>query len=142
MTVVPVSAREVHDQVWALLDAIIGINAYDGEVPATPPLDEDGRVHAYAVLYVSAGRPTALMLAGGETSLFTGFQVTCVGGDPTRALWCLDKVRGALLGAQVTVDERLHSIAASDIDPGPVRRDDDVTPPRHYVPDRFDLFIP
>lgn len=142
MTVLVVSALEVHDQVWPLLEAVVGINAYDGEVPKTPPLDDDGRVHAYAVLYTFGGRPTGLTLDAAETSLFTGFQVTCVGGDPTRALWCLDKVRNALVGAEVTVDERPYSITASEVDPGPVRRDDDVTPPRHYIPDRFDLFIP
>ncbi|WP_210651343.1 hypothetical protein [Nocardioides sp. SYSU D00065] len=136
------SAQDVHDQVWALLDAVPGINTYDGEVPSTPPLDEDDRVHAYAVLYVSAGRRAALMLDGTQSSLFSGFQVTCVGGDPTRALWCVDQVRAALLGASVTVDDREHLITASETDPGPVRRDDDVTPPRHYVPDRYDLFIP
>ncbi len=137
-----VSARAVHDQVWTILDGIAGINAYDGEVPATPPLDPDKRVHAYAVLYVSGGRPAGLMLSATQDSLFSGFQVTCVGGDPTRALWCLDKVRTALVGAFVTVDGHEHQITAGEFDPGPVRRDDDVTPPRHYIPDRYDVFIP
>lgn len=137
-----VSAGDVHAAVWTLLSAVTEVNAFDGEVPATPPLDTDGRVHAYAVLYMFGGRPTALTLDAVESSLFTGFQVTCVGGDPTRALWCLDKVRTALVGAEITIDQRPHTITASDIDPGTVRRDDDVKPPRHYVPDRYDLFIP
>ena len=137
-----VSTREVHAQVWALLAAVAGVNTYDGEVPTNPPVDTDGRVHAYAVLYLFPGRPTALTLDATQSSLLGGFQVTCVGGDPTRALWCLDKVRAALVGAFVTVDGREHQITASEFDPGSVRRDDDVTPPRHYVPDRYDLFIP
>lgn len=137
-----VSARAVHDQVWALLEAVTGVNTYDGEVPASPPKDPDGRVHAYAVLYTFGGRPADLMLSATQDSLFSGFQVTCAGGDPTRALWCLDKVRNALVGAFITVDGRQHQITASEFDPGPVRRDDDVTPPRHYIPDRFDVFIP
>lgn len=137
-----VSVLTIHDQVWQLLDAAAGINAYDGEVPKTPPLDEDGRVHAYAVLYVGAGRPTALMLDAVQDSLLGGFQVTCAGGDPTRALWCVDRVRTLLVGAEITVDGHTHQVTASDIDPGQVRRDDDVTPPRHYVPVLFDLFIP
>lgn len=136
------STLEVHNQVWALLDGIQGVNTYDGEVPATPPKDPDGRVHGYAVLYMFAGRPADLMLAATQDSLFAGFQVTCVGGDPTRALWCLDKVRTALVGAFITVDGRQHQITASEFDPGSVRRDDDVTPPRHYIPDRYDVFIP
>lgn len=140
MTVV--STRAVHEPVWALLDGIFGVNTYDAEVPNNPPLDPDGRVHAYAVLYMAPGRPTALTLDATQGSLFAGFQVTCVGGDPTRALWCLDKVRGALVGAFITVDGREHQITASEFDPGTVRRDDDVTPPRHYIPDRYDVFIP
>lgn len=136
------SARLIHDEVWALLSNVAGVNAYDGEVPDTPPLDQDGRVHAYAVLYSSAGLPLSLMLDAAQDSLLGGFQVTSVGGDPRRALWCLDRVRAALIGAEITIDGRPHVIAASDIDPGPVRRDDDVTPPRHYSVAIFDVFIP
>jgi hypothetical protein len=139
---VTVAARSIHAEVWKLLDAVTGVNSYDGEVPKNPPRDEGGRVHAYAVLYMGPGRPTGLTLDATQSSLFAGFQVTCVGGDPTRALWCLDKVRGALVGAFITVDGREHQITASEFDPGSVRRDDDVTPPRHYIPDRYDVFIP
>lgn len=136
------TARTVHDTVWAVLDAIAGINTYDGEVPSTPPVDADGRVHAYAVLYASPGALYASTLAGAQTSLLGSFQVTCVGGDPTRAVWCVDKVRTGLAGATVTIDGQTRIIRARSEDPGPVRRDDDVRPPRHYVPLEFVLHAP
>jgi hypothetical protein len=136
------TALTVHDSVWTKLDAIAGINAYDGEVPATPPLDADGRVHAYAVLYASPGALFASTLAGAQTSMLGSFQVTCVGGDPTRTVWCVDKVRTALAGATVTLDGQSRIIRVRSEDPGPVRRDDDVRPPRHYVPLEFQLFAP
>lgn len=137
-----VSALAIHDVVWPLLHAVTGVNTYDGAVPKTPPLDPDGTVHAYAVLYMSPGRPAGLMLDATASSLFAGFQITCVGGDPTRTLWCVDKIRAALLDVEVTLDGRKHTITASELNPGTLRRDDDVTPPRHYVPERFDIFIP
>jgi hypothetical protein len=142
VTTLPASAFDVHEQVWTLLDATPDVNTYDSEVPKTPPLDIDGRVHAYAVLFVSPGRPTALMLDGTQDSLSTSFQVTCVGGDQARALWCVDQVRAQLVGAFVEINGRQHQITASETQPGPVRRDDDVTPPRHFVAELFDLFIP
>lgn len=136
------SAQELHDEAWRILEAVPGINVYDGEVPGNPPLDPDRRVHAYAVLYASPGQPEALMLDDEQDSLDGGFQITCVGGDPARALWCLDRVRAAFIGAEVTVGGHAHRITASEIDPGNVRRDDDVKPSRHYVPQLFDVFIP
>lgn len=131
-----------HDAAWGLLDAVAGVNAYDGEVPKTPPLDDDGRVAAYAVLYYSPGRQYASAMDGQQVSRDSVFQVTCVGGDPTRAIWCTDAVSAALVGAVVTIEGVTRQIRASEDDPGPVRRDDNVTPPRHYVPLRFRLHTP
>jgi hypothetical protein len=132
----------VHGSVWALLSAITGVNPFDSEVPKTPPLDEDGRVHAYAVLYFSPGRRHANAMDGNQSSVDGSFQVTCVGGDPDRALWCVDKVLTALVGAAVTIDGVVRRVRLREEDPGTVRRDDDVTPVRHYVPLRFQLFMP
>ena len=137
------SVRALHDAVWPLLDAVKSVAAYDGAVPKTPPIDPaDGTVNAYAVLYVSAGRPAGLTLDGTASSLFGGFQVTCVGGDPTKTLWCLDKVRKALLAVESTIGGRGPTIPASELNPAVLRRDDDVAPPRHYVADRYEVFIP
>lgn len=132
----------VHAAVWDLIDAMTGVNAYDGEVPATPPLDEDGRVASYAVLFFSPGRRHANAFDAAQRSIEGSFQVTCVGGDPTRALWCVDQVFGALLGAWVSVDGVNRQIRSREDDPGPVREDKNVTPTRHYVPLQFLLQMP
>lgn len=135
------TALAVHDAVWAVLDAVTNVNTYDGEVPKTPPLDPDGRVHAYAVLYATPGNLHTTNLTGVQSALLGGFQVTCVGGNPTRALWCVDKVRTAM-ATTVTIDGRAYPIRAREEDPGSVRRDDDVSPPRHWVPVEFQVFAP
>lgn len=136
------TALDVHTQLWGLLD-IDHVTCYDGEVPDTPPSDPTTqRVKAYAVLYDSPGRLSALTMLGTQDSLDSTFQVTCVAGDPTTVLWCADKVRAALVGATVTLDGDDYQVRAADVDPGPVRRDDDVRPPRHWFPLLFTLFIP
>jgi hypothetical protein len=135
------TALEVHDALWAKLDAVASVNAYDGEVPNNPPVDADGRVHLYAVLYFTPGRLYASALDGAQTSLDGIQRITCVGGDPVRAANCVDKVRAGLIGP-VTIAGRSYLIRADEADPGPVRPDLDKTPPRHYVPVLFRLITP
>ncbi|MGH8940862.1 MAG: hypothetical protein ACRDV2_16170 [Actinomycetes bacterium] len=143
-----VTTRSVHDSVWALLEAVGGgITAYDGDVPKTPPLDGDGAVGAYAVLYFSPGRRYANALNGVQASVDGSFQVTCAGADPTKALRCVDKVLDALLGVDrrgsvVDVDGVPRRIRARENDPGPLRCDKGVTPVRFYAPLHFLLLIP
>lgn len=137
MTAVPVD--QVADPVWTLISAIPEVNTYDGEFvdaagkPVTAPADPDGRVHAYAVYYPSPGFAHALLACGGTDSLDFSFQITCAGGDRTRALWCVQQVRNALTGATVTVGGQALQIR-EDGNPGPLRRDDSVSPSRFYVP--------
>lgn len=133
--------EQAHAQVWARLDGIGGINAYDGEVPTTPPKDPDGRVHAYVVLWMGAGAWRGTTLGDKPGQLCGTGQVTCVGGDVQRALWCVGKVREGLPGL-VTIDGRQYRIRLRQDDPGPVRVDLDVTPNRFYLPLEFSIFIP
>lgn len=137
-----VGALDGHDAVWTLLDAIAGVNTYDAEVPKQPPADPDGRVASYAVLYYSPGRRYASAADGKQTSIDGTFQVTCVGGDPTRALWCIDEVYAALAGAVVDIAGTPRRIRVEEFDPGTLRRDDNLEPPRHYAPLRFQLHTP
>ena len=136
------STRSVHASVWALLDAIAIVNTYDGEVPKTPPSDEDGRAYGYAVLYDSPGRRHANALNGVQSSVDGSFQVTCAGGYPERVLWCVDKVLAQMVGATVTVDGVARTIRVREEDPGPVRKDENVMPPRHHLPLHFQLAMP
>jgi hypothetical protein len=134
----------LHDVIWARLEdtgASTGIDVYDSEMPATPPLDPDGRVRAYAVLYTSPGNLHSTSLDGGQRSLLGSVQVTCVGGDTTRALGCVDAVRSGLTGT-VTVDGVTRVIRAREEDTGPLRTDPAVWPPRHYAPLEFELYAP
>ncbi len=142
-----VATRLLADQVWSILDAIAGLNSYDGEIvddndnPTTPPLDTDGRVHPYAVFYPSPGRRDLRRLAHVPTNVAWSFQVTCVGGDNTRCLWASDQVSGALTGLRLTVDGQATGKLAEGADTGPMRRDDDVTPARLFVPLLFALYV-
>lgn len=139
------AARTLADDVWALLQAVPNINHFRGRVviptrdPAKPATlaywDDDRAVHAYTVLYASAGQALTNRLGSGASGLAWTFQVTCVGGDDIRALWCVDTVRAAFTGRRLR-NGRLRELG----DPGPVRRDDDETPPRYYLPLTFAVY--
>jgi hypothetical protein len=135
------TSSTLHDVIWERMEAIADIDVYDAEMPATPPMDPDGRVRAYAVLYTSPGNLMASALDGGQRCLLGSVQVTCVGGDPSRALGCVDAVRTGLIGS-VTVDGLTRVIRAREEDAGPLRVDPNVWPPRHYAPLEFELFAP
>lgn len=128
------------DAVWTLLSGIANVNAFDGDFVdedgnrVRPPADDDGRVHAYAVYYPSPGRSHSRRHGAARSNLDWSFQVTCAGGDRTRALWCVTQVRNALAGARVGGNR-----ITEGFDPGPLRRDDDVKPPRFYLPLQFSL---
>lgn len=136
------TAAELADPVWAMIDAVAGVNTYDAEIvdengnKIEPPVDNDGRVHAYAVYYPSPGWAHALLACGGVDSLDWTFQVTCVGGDRVRALWCIGKIRAALSGKTVPIGGQQLLIHETG-NPGSIRRDDDVSPSRFYAPLQF-----
>lgn len=130
---------DLADPVWTLIDAVANVNTYDGDFvdadgkPVSPPLDDDKRVHAYAVYYPSPGWAHALLACGGTDSLDWSFQVTCAGGDRTRALWCIEQIRNALTGHTVTIDGQKLQIREVG-NSGSIRRDDGVSPSRCYAP--------
>lgn len=132
-TLIP-QVRPISDQVWDQLQTLTAVNLFDGEVPGSPPLDPDGRVHAYAVFYPGIGRGYSNRGGGTAHSLNWGCQVTCVGGDRTRALWCVDQVRGVLDGLRVTVAGRNALLVDVTPEETPLRRDPDISPPRFYLP--------
>lgn len=134
------TSSSLHDVVWDRLQTIADIDTYDAESPVSPPTDIDGRVSAHAVLYAFAGNLMASALDGGQRCLLGSFQTTCVGGDISRTLGCVDAVRAGLPGV-VTVDGVTRVIRAVEVDPGPPQPDPKWLD-RYYVPLEFQLFAP
>ena len=121
------------DQILAELAAIANLKEYDGDIPQDDPPPTwsatDPRVKAYAVLYAAPGRVTSSRLCDTPADTTLSFQVTCAGGDRRQALWAVREVRARLTGKEIA-----GGTIIEPFDPGPVRRDDDFTPSRHYVP--------
>jgi hypothetical protein len=144
----PISRRVLLARTFDRLQLLPGtptVTVYKGEVPAEPPPiivngqpDSSGRVAPYAVLYVLGGSPNVEPdLADSNDDLATGIQVTVAAGYEEDALHAVDRVHAHLfrwipdLGPDVMSD-RLRP--PTGFDPGPVRRDDQVRPPRFYLP--------
>lgn len=128
------SVRLLRQAILARLQAIPNLRTYDGEVPDSPPVDPDGRVHPYAVLYPTAGMRRDSALNTRQDHLDWGFQVTVAGGDAQRATWAVDAVLASLLDHRPAVAGLSTGPIRLAGDLGPLRRDDEVHPPRHYLP--------
>lgn len=115
------------------------VNVYVGEVPQDPENDPDGRVHVYAVIWPGPGVPTQDRLVPIVDGLLWSGQVTCVGGDTTRALACADAVSDALTGHTLNIGGVRTGYLREIGDPGPAREDRDARPPRWFVPLTFQL---
>lgn len=106
MTALP-AVTPVADATYALLQAISDLNVFDTELPSNPPKDDDGRVHPYAVYFPGGGRAFGDRLNNVPTDVAWTCRILIVGGDKTRALWALDKIRAALTGKRPTGGARL-----------------------------------
>lgn len=125
-----------HDAILAAV-TVPNLKLYDGEIPQgdPPPLDTDNRVKPYAVLYLATGLAVRTSLSGSSDDYIDlSFQMTCVGGDQWRCLWAVDTVLTALLDRRLAVPGQTPTRIRQDGSAGPVRRDDQVSPPRFYVP--------
>jgi len=111
---------------YALLQAIADLHVYDTELPSDPPLDEDGRVHPYAVFFPGGGHGFGDRLNDAPTDVAWTCRILFVGGDKTRALWALDKIRAALTGARPTGGARLKEV----LDDVTIRTETNVVPSR------------
>lgn len=100
MTILP-AVTPYSDATFALLEGIEHLNVYTSEVlPKDPPLDPDGHVHPYAVYFPGGGNAMSDRLNDVPTDLDWTCRILMVGGDMTRALWVLDRVRANLTGAR------------------------------------------
>lgn len=109
---------------------------YVGEVVEpvpTPP--EDPRVKAYWALWAGAGQlETGRLFPAGFVNVLP-FTVTVAGGTLDRVLFGIEQVRKALAGAEIASG----LISEQPFDPGPVRMDLSIEPPRHFVPLLYQL---
>lgn len=125
----------LHTALMARLDALTNIEAYNAQVPANPPAEAGtGRVYPYVVAWPSAGHadPDARTVDDStHGALGWPVQVTVAAGDPGWCLAAAQKVRTHLEGHTLTTGAgplREETVAP------PVQRDDDVNPPRWFVP--------
>lgn len=135
-----VSRRALTTAVEGMLRAaapLVGV--YVGGVPDTPPADPDGRVHVYAVLWPGPGASTQDRLVPIVDGLLWTFQITCVGGDITRCMACVDAVTGALTGRTLALANIATGYLRELGDPGPAREDRDARPSRWFVPLTYQL---
>lgn len=128
------SVRLLTAAVVALLEEAAPTLTVYRSVVTDPPKDSDGGVQPYAVVHPGAGAGDANALDDTPAQLAWPFQITCVGGDVDRCTWAVDAVRDQLDGATLMVAGATVGRLREDGDSGPLRVDDDVTPPRLYLP--------
>lgn len=126
----------IHQAIRDVLEAIASgdptdfsapyLGVYDGFVPEPVPLDSDGGIRTYAVLFAGTGDPTGDTLCGAAPAVNYRFGVNAVGADPDRCLWARDRVMGALVGLSLTGGVVRFVTATS-----PVPRTDAGGRPRH-----------
>ena len=142
MTAYPVE-RLTALAVKALLEAQLGVG-YVGyatkppsggwQVAGTPTSTTPFR--GYAVVFPGQTGPTEGPADARSFDARQGWQVTCVGATAEQADAIRDRVRGALLGARLSVIGRwFDPVDLSDS--SNVARDDDVSPALFYAVDRY-----
>lgn len=139
-------------QVIAALAAQTNLQVFDGAPDEGRPstgyglgspeveLDDDGRAHMYAAVYIGVSAPSLEdeRVAGVGGTRVNTFQVTAAGGDPNRALRASEKVVSALVGLRVPGG----GLIRLDADPGPPRLDREPKPGRYYLPLPFRVSTP
>ena len=113
-----------------------GLIVGDAKAPTNPPANT-----GYVVVYSIAGGNTSGPLETPRSDAAPTFQVTSVSSDPRQCRWLVDRVRSlfnvavpaSLSGGRrvIWLDFPMSSVS--------VIRDDDVSPPTWYAPDRFEV---
>ncbi len=139
-----ISRHELTVAVFDRLDTLANLTVFKAEVPSKPPVIDDasGRVGPYAVVYPTGGTPNSdVDLGDSNDDLDWGVQVTVAAGYLEDLMYTVDQVDGLLFrwsptlaGAHVG---RLHPPLG--FNSGPARRDEDVSPPRFWLPLLYQL---
>lgn len=114
----------------------VGVDLHVGEVDAAR-MDADGRAHPYAVIWDAPGRYDHTRLAAQVSRVVWTGTITAAGGDKTRAMWALDKIRPLLDGARLTLTAGVTGPLREVLDGSTLTKDPDADPPRWYVPTQW-----
>lgn len=132
------ATRTLRDAVLARLALVPNLKVYDGMIRQDDPppviTGSGGVVKPYAILYAGGGRGYSDRLAGGTSALSWSPQVTVAAGHPADCLAAVDRVRAQLTDQPLTISDGVTGHLREVVDPGNVRVDEQVTPPRFYVP--------
>lgn len=141
----------------AALPGVPAVSVYAGEIPTSidgvpqPPVttvngepDPAGRVAPYVVLYTSAGTPVVddeRDVADRHVDLTQPIQLTVAAGYLRDLERTLDRLVPHLTGWRPTVPGLAFAglRVPPGYDPGPIRRDNDVAPPRFWTPLQYQL---
>lgn len=115
-----------------------GLTVGDAVGTQNPNATGDYLTPPYSVLYKITGGTLDGPLDAPEDDGELTYQVTSVGFTREQAEAQADLVRTALISSLLVVDNREIQRVVPD-PPAGVMRDDDATPPRFWVPDRFRL---
>lgn len=120
-----------------------GVDVWENHV-GDVRLDADGTCHAYVFLQSGPGGRDATRTVAAATVTRWSPILTFVGGTPRKAQWGIDQVAPILDGLVLTgpTGELLTAPLRQGgpftaYDPGPLRPDNDPSPPRWFVPIQY-----
>ncbi len=91
------------------------------------------------MLYAGGGRAFTEALCGGSDTLSWSPQVTVAAGYPADCLAAVDRVRAELTDKPLVIPDGVTGWLREVVDPGTARVDEQVTPPRYFVPMFYQL---
>jgi len=141
--VATIRGQLITDAVVQVLQALPSLTVYRSEVPDQPPkMPDSDRVAPYAVLYPFPGKPgPGGDLAGVSNDLDYGCQITVAAGYSQDCEAAVDRVHGAMYLLSPVVNGVVLGQFRPPIgyDPGPIRVDRTITPPRSSLPLQYRL---
>lgn len=138
-----IRSKLLTDLVEVELRTLSGVAFYRAEVVDNPPsLPDSDRVGPYVVLYPFPGHPgPGGDLADASQDLDYTCQITCAAGFATDCEALVDKVHDLMFGWAPTMANVNMGVFTPPpgYDPGPVRIDRTIAPPRFSVPLQYRL---
>lgn len=139
-----IRSKFLTDAVLARLTTLVGVTVYRSEVDTSPPvLPDSGRVGPYVVVYPFPGKPGQYGQDLGNTGddLEYTCQLTCAAGFATDCEALVDRVHHLMYVWAPTIAGIVLGtfVPPPGYDPGPVRADTTITPPRFSVPLQYRL---